>query len=73
MDFDEDRAIPFEGGQDDGAVGVGTFGKEGGGRVGDFFKSGLGHFENSNFVGGAKAVFDGTDGFESAVTVAFEV
>lgn len=73
LDFDEYRAVTLEGGEDDGAVGIGALSEESGGWVLNFFEAGAQHFEDSDFVGGAEAVFDGADGLETAVAVAFEV
>ena len=73
MDFDEDGAITFEGGENDGAVGIGALSEECGGWVLNFFEAGSEHFEDSDFVGGAEAVFDGADGFEATIAIAFEI
>ena len=47
--------------------------EQGGGGVFNFGKTGFFHGENGGFAGGTEAVLDGTDDFEAAVAVAFEV
>ena len=73
LDLDEEGAGAFDAAKDDGAVDVLALGEEGGGGVFDFLEAELAHFKDSDFVGAAEAVFDGADGFEAAVAVAFEV
>ena len=73
MNFDEDGASAFQCREDNRAVGVLAFGEEGGGGVFDFGEALLIHFENGGFGGRAETVFDGADGFEPAVAIAFKI
>ena len=72
LDFNENGTSAFEGGENDGAVGVLAFGEEGGGGVFDFGETATSHFKDGSFAGGSETIFDGAEDFEAAVTIAFE-